>query len=122
MDADKKIQAVGHRVIVRPDAVVTKSKGGIMLAIDEKREQASAQKGTVISIGEMAWKNAVYGYGIEGWKPWCNLGDRVYFARYAGKTFRDEDDPDIYFVVLNDEDIQCLVVKETIGADNSTDE
>lgn len=117
-----KVSAVGHRVIVQPDKVVVKSKGGIILQIDEKREQASAQKGTVMAVGDMAWKNAAYGFGIEGWKPWCKPGDRVFFARYAGKQFRDDEHPDEYFVILNDEDIQCLIVEETISPDDSADE
>ena len=118
MGSSLKVKAVGHRVIVKPDLVEMKSKGGILLAVDEKREQAAAQRGTVIDIGEMAWKNPLYGFGLEGWAPWCKVGDRVFFARYSGKLFRDGDE---LFSVLNDEDIQCLIVEETIEPDN-TDE
>lgn len=117
-----KVTAVGHRVIVQPDKVETKSKGGIILQVDEKREQASAQKGTVVAVGEMAWKNVAYGWGIDGWKPWCQPGDRVFFARYAGKQFRDDEHPDDVYIILNDEDIQCLIVEETFSPDNSVDE
>ena len=116
-----KVEAVGHRVIVKPDSVVTKSKGGIVLAIDEKREAAGTQKGTVVGVGDMAWKNSVYGYGIEGWKPWVAVGDRVFFPRYVGKQFRDDEHPDDIYVILNDEDIQCKIVEETITADNSVE-
>jgi co-chaperonin GroES (HSP10) len=117
-----KVEAVGHRVIVQPDKVEKKSKGGIILQIDENRERAAAQKGTVLKVGDMAWKNTVYGYGIEGWKPWCKPGDRVFFARYAGKQFRDEDHPDDTYIILNDEDIQCLITEESVTRDDSADE
>lgn len=117
-----KVAAVGHRVIVRPDPVTKTSKGGILLAVDERREQNMAQKGTVVAVGEMAWKNTLYGYGIEGWKPWCQVGDRVFFARYAGKSFRDEDHPDDIYIIMNDEDIQCLITEESVNRDDSEDE
>jgi chaperonin GroES len=114
-----KVKAVGHRVIIKPDLVETKSKGGLILAVDEKREQAAAQRGTVMDVGEMAWKNAAYGFGLDGWSPWCKAGDRVFFARYSGKLFRDDGE---LFAVINDEDIQCLIVEETIEPDNSDEE
>lgn len=114
-----KLKAVGHRVIVKADAVETKSKGGIVLNVDEKRESAAAQRGTVYQVGEMAWKNTLYGYGIEGWEPWVKQGDRVYFARYAGKLIRDMNSgvEDVYFV-LNDDDIQCLILEEGTEGDD----
>lgn len=110
-----KLRAVGHRVLVKPDPVEKKSAGGLYLAVDEKRERAASQKGTIVQVGPMAWKNEVYGYGIEGWEPWCKPGDRVFFARYAGKFIRaNEDDPysEEVYVVLNDEDIQAVIEGE----------
>lgn len=109
-----KIKAVGHRVVVIPDPVVEMSKGGIALAKDVKREAAGAQKGTVAEVGAMAWKNKLYGFGLEGWEPWCKPGDRVYFARYAGKFFEDEETK-VSYCILNDEDIQCLILDEAVN-------
>ncbi len=109
-----KVKAVGHRVIVKPDPVETQSKGGLILAVDEKREAAAAQRGTVFDIGNMAWKNTLYGYGLDGWEPWCKVGDRVFFARYAGKMFRDGSE---VYSVMNDEDIQCLIIDEGVEED-----
>ena len=109
-----ELRAVGHRVIVKPDPVETKTAGGIILTPDEKRESAGSQKGTVLQVGPMAWKNEAYGFGMEGWSPWCKAGDRVFFARYAGKFIRTTDDPKNmeYFIVMNDEDIQAVIEKE----------
>ena len=41
-----------HRIILKMDEVETKTASGIVLAINEKREQAAAEVGTVVSIGE----------------------------------------------------------------------
>ena len=114
-----KIEAVGHRVIVKADPVEETSKGGIVLSVDKKRETAGAQRGTVYAIGNMAWKNKLYGYGLDGWTPWCRVGDRVYFAPYAGKLIKDVPN-DIAYFVLNDEDIQCLILDE--GTEGERDE
>lgn len=114
-----KIKAVGHRVIIKADPVEEVTKGGIVLSVDTKRESAAAQKGTVVGIGPTAWKNELYGYGTTSWEPWCNVGDRVYFARYSGKLIRDirKGQETIYFII-NDEDVQCLILDEGTEGDN----
>jgi co-chaperonin GroES (HSP10) len=109
-----KLKAVGHRLIVEPDPVETVTEGGIILKIDTKQERAGSQKGTVLQVGPMAWKNEFMGFGVEGWAPWVQPGDRVFFARYAGKMVKASDDPkdEKYYVVLNDEDIQALIEED----------
>lgn len=107
------VQVVGHRVLVKPDPVELTTASGIIVKVNEKREQAEAQRGTVVQVGDMAWKNSAYGYGIEGWQPWVKPGDRVFFARYAGKGFQDGE---TFLIVMNDEDIQCLITKESVEA------
>lgn len=89
-----------HRVLVKPDKVEEVSKGGIILSVDTKREQAAAEKGTVISIGPTAFKD--YGGDENTLKP----GDRVAYAKYAGKTIKEED---IEYILLNDEDITAII-------------
>jgi chaperonin GroES len=105
-----ELRAVGHRVIVKPDPIETKTAGGIILKINEKMERSASQKGTVLMVGPMAWKNEVYGFGLEGWTPWCKAGDRVFFAKYAGKFIDVTDEETV--IVLNDEDIQAVIEKE----------
>ena len=109
-----ELRAVGHRVIVKPDPVEKTTSGGIILHVDEKRESAGSQKGTCLQVGPMAWKNEAYGFNLPDWTPWCKPGDRVFFARYAGKFIRTTDDPNNqeYFIVMNDEDIQAVIEKE----------
>lgn len=86
-----------HRLLVKPDEVETKTKSGIVLAIDEKRESAAAEKGTVITIGSTCFKD--YGESPNILK----VGDRVYFAKYAGKKVTDNDSTE--YICLNDEDV-----------------
>lgn len=109
-----KLKAVGHRILVKPDPVETKTAAGIILAVNEKQERAGSQKGTVLEVGPMAWKNEFMGFGQEGWAPWVKAGDRIFFARYAGKMIKTSDDPQDqeYYIVLNDEDVQALIEEE----------
>jgi len=38
------------------------------------------------------------------------IGDRVYYARYSGKTIEDGDDK---YIIVNDEDVQCIILGES---------
>ena len=95
------IQPILHRILVKPDPVETKSAGGIILTVNEKREQAAAEKGVVISVGPTCFKD--FGSDSDILKG----GDRVYFAKYAGKIVKDVDGEE--FVILNDEDIVAIL-------------
>ena len=84
-------------LLVKPDQVETKTASGIVLAVDAKREQAAAEKGIVVSIGPTCFKD--YGGDIDT----VSVGEKVYFAKYAGKEVEDVDGTK--YVLLNDEDI-----------------
>jgi chaperonin GroES len=90
------IQPILHRLLVKPDEVETKTKTGIILAVDEKREAAAAERGTVIAVGDTCFKD----YGADS--SLVKVGNRVYFARYAGKKVTDNEQD---YIILNDEDI-----------------
>jgi co-chaperonin GroES (HSP10) len=120
-----KVKAVGHRVIVKPDPVLEKTRSGIVLAVDVKAERTASQKGTVVGVGPTAWKNDLYGYGKLGWEPWCKVGDRIFFPRYGGKLICTNDGAHVadedreYIIVINDEDVQCLILDESVeGVDD----
>jgi co-chaperonin GroES (HSP10) len=113
-----KLKAVGTRVMVKPDPIEKQTKSGIIVAVDEKRERAGTQKGTVLGVGPSAWKNELYGYGYPGWEAWCKVGDRILFPRYAGKLVCVNDGPDVpddkreYVLFINDEDVQSVIEEE----------
>lgn len=112
------ITPCGHRLLVKPykqvevDEVLRKAKnseflkGFEIIKADgqEKREDASVDKGVVISIGSTAWKDF-------GGTPWCKVGDEVIFAKFSGKIVTDPEDEQDY-TILNDEDICAIISKK----------
>lgn len=102
------IKVLGPRVLVRPfkleevDEVYkrVKSAGLAIPRLDEKRrEEAAIDEGVVVSVGALAFKD--WGDGT----PWVKEGDRVVWARHAGKTVKYDDKTDDRLVIVNDEDI-----------------
>lgn len=98
------IKAPGYRLVVKPDDIQTKTESGIVIeyGANEKLEKGARITGTVVDIGPECW-------GIDKGKlPWCKVGDRIFWAKYAGKNvvdpFTNEE-----FLILNDEDV-CGVV------------
>lgn len=112
------LEVLGHRVLVKPDAVkeqreldvpASLKEKGFQVHMDtdmEKREAAGTQIGTVIQVGPTAWR--AYDGNDPKWTPWCKPGDRVIFARYAGKWVEDPETKEKFFVI-NDEDVQVKV-------------
>ena len=108
------LKPLGGRVIVKPDNVEetdplyksAKAAGLTIWASDQekKREEQAVVKGTVVSIGPMAFQAPV-GDGT----PWVKVGDRVYYAKYAGKEVVDPE-TDVKYLLLNDEDL-CVEIQ-----------
>lgn len=111
------IKAVGPTLLVKKDPLKKKvNLGGVEIEIVqgdsslERRMQAAVTSAVVIQLGNMAFKD--WGNG----DPWCKPGDRVVFAKYAG---RDIDDPDLpmteddqLYTLINDEDVIAVVTKQ----------
>lgn len=93
-----------HRLIVKLETLEEVSPGGIVLPKDLiKKERKAIEIGTVISIGETAFKD----YG--GSNNTVSVGDRVVIAQYSGKEVKDLDGTT--YVVINDEDV-LIILKE----------
>lgn len=100
----------GIGLVIRPDKledvdpILAKAKkAGIELVKqeDSTREQAGVDKGKVLVIGPDAFK-------AFGGEPWCEVGDYIAYARYAGKYVTDpETGEDL--LVINDEDVVCVI-------------
>lgn len=86
-----------HRVIIKPN-IETKTKSGIVIAKDERRQAVDSDRGEVFMIGPKAWKD----FGCE--KPPVKVGDKVYYAKYGAKVLKDEETDSLY-IICNDEDI-----------------
>ncbi len=103
------LEALGNRVIIKPDPIEEVSKGGIVIAQTEtylREEKAATSTGVIIGFGPAAWLDP-----ILGGEPWCEPGDQVVFARYSGKYVIDPDDG-LEYVVINDDAIQARITRE----------
>ena len=102
-----------HRIVVKQEKLEEVDKtylraraAGIVIADheDNKRAQAGVDKGTVIALGETAYRD----YNVS---PPVKPGDFVAFAKYSGKVVTDPDTEEDY-VLLNDEDIVCVITRK----------
>jgi len=102
------LEALGNRVIIKPDSIEEVTSGGIVIAQTStyvREEKAATSTGIVVDFGPAAWLDPAL-----GGEPWAQIGERVVFARYAGKYVTDPDDGEEY-VVINDDAIQAKVLK-----------
>lgn len=107
-----KFIPLGHRILVKPQKIedvddTFRAARAIGIEIPElelKKEQIAVDKGIVLDIGSTAFKDF-------GGEPWCAIGDLVAYARHGGKLIKDPDSVETY-LILNDEDIICKLVKE----------
>jgi len=99
------LRAVSYRIIVKPDELVKQTESGLYIefASNEQLEKGARVAGTVLDIGPVAFK----AFGMDPEKPWVSVGDRVFYAKYAGKRIIDNTTGE-EVVVLNDDDI-CAV-------------
>ncbi len=113
------IKIRGHRVLVKLEKLeevdpMYKRMAAMGLAIpeseDKQRSEVALDRARVAAVGDDAFKQFYYNCNgtLEGFIPWCEVGDIVAFARYAGKQI---DDPATHekYVVLNDEDIVAVL-------------
>lgn len=107
-----KVEPLGHRILIDPnyeDREIKKGGlAGFIITADEnsyEREKEATQIGRVVAIGENAWRPE----GLGGGKHWCEVGDIIYFAKFAQKRVVIDDKE--YFVI-NDEDCQLKLTLE----------
>ena len=98
------VRAIGFRAILSPQEVETTTKGGLVLALDERLEMNAQVVGTIVELGPDFAKD--YKPSLPAWG--LKAGDKVFYARYAGKWIKDPATQKEYLVV-NDEDIVAKV-------------
>jgi len=91
----------GFHVLIKPDPVETKTAGGIILAVNEKLEKHQTDTGEIVAIGKCAWSDKADG------KAWAKVGQRVYYAKHAGKFLKDPE-TDEEFLLVQDEDVLAI--------------
>ncbi len=95
------INPAGHRVLVLPRDVVKKTASGIILSTEgmSEREQMANTTGVVVAMGDTCYTDAP--------KPWCNVGDKVAYAKYSGLLYTGKDGKN--YRMLNDGDITATL-------------
>ncbi len=99
-------EAVSHRIVVKPDPVMEKSQGGIIIAQDKRMAMNAQVTGVIKQIGEDAYAAFKPKSEFAGLK----VGDRVAYAKYAGKWIDDET------LVLIDEDVVAKEIPDVVDA------
>lgn len=115
------IEPVGRHILVKPDEVEEKTEGGIVLPEEARTKYSQAvSTGVVVGIGPDAFRHGttdIYKLvdgelklverRVDGYsKPFCKVGDRICFAKYAGKGIPGVDGEQ--YRMMNDEDITGL--------------
>ena len=101
------VQPMDLRVVIRPDPVETRTKGGIILPDTEvDKEKWAATKGTLVAVGENAFHEAARNPGFG--RP--KAGDRVMYAKYGGVNFKGADGEE--YRIMNDEDVIGRLIGE----------
>jgi len=94
------INPLDVRVLVLPDPVEEKSKGGIILVPDTvEKEKFATVKGTLVALGANAFAEASVSNAFVPPKP----GDRVMIAKYGGVNTPGKDGKE--YRLLNDVDV-----------------
>jgi co-chaperonin GroES (HSP10) len=94
-------------VLIKPDEIETVTEGGIHIPRDEKLAKSDVQLGTLVAVGNQAWK--AFSANFTG-KPWAKPGDYVLYARFAGSLVEDPFTGEEYRL-LNDEDVNVVVTE-----------
>ena len=102
MKNNSGINPTGHYILILPDDVEKKSKGGIILANEtvDNAERDTTQ-GTLVAIGSTGW--AEFGEG----KAWAGVGDHVSFGKHAGRDMPGIDGQK--YIIMNAEDVLAVL-------------
>lgn len=108
------IQPLGYRILVKPDKLEKEHQvegTDITLEIvhhDERLWENAQIKGTVLAVGEKAYKPFSRNYDGQ---PWVRVGDRIFYARHAGKFIEDPVTEE-RLLLLNDDDVTAVMRDE----------
>ena len=97
MSNESGINPCGWRVLIKPQEINEVSKSGIILTteVTKEREQMGNTTGIVIAMGTQCYADEP--------EPWCQLGDKVIFAKYAGLVYLGKDGNQ--YRMINDKDV-----------------
>lgn len=102
MQNNSGIIPTGHYILVLPDEVEKKTKGGIYLATEtiDIAERDTTQ-GVLVAVGPIRWSE--FGDGSD----WAVPGDHVSFGRHAGRDMTGADGK--RYILMNCEDVLAVL-------------
>jgi co-chaperonin GroES (HSP10) len=107
-----RLQVLGDRLLLKPNQLkkqhqVEGTDLKIEIAYGEKelQHEAATTEGTVEQVGPLAYN--------EDSTPWCSVGDRVTWGKFAGYWITDPETKENY-VILDPHDILCVIKQETV--------
>jgi chaperonin GroES len=115
------LKPVGRHILVKPDEIEEVTEGGILLPEETRTRYGQAvSTGVVVDIGPDAFTHGtteVYRLvdgqmrlverRTDGYQhPFCKVGDRICFAKFAGKGIPGKDGDQ--YRIMNDEDVTGL--------------
>tara|TARA_R110002153_G_scaffold9221_2_gene38442 strand:- start:1150 stop:1593 length:444 start_codon:yes stop_codon:yes gene_type:complete len=102
---EKMPSPTGWRLLILPYRGKGKTEGGVHLPQSAvSQQEVSTQVGYVLKVGELAYKDKEkFPNG-----PWCEQGDWVMFARYAGSRFAIDGGN---VSILNDDEILARIAE-----------
>lgn len=102
----RKYHPIGRRLLLSTKPIEEKTAGGLIV-VKETRDQdrLAVHEGIVEEIGHNCWSDVGDG------RPWCKVGDKVMFQRYAGLFIWDADEGKFRddFIFLNDLDVIATI-------------
>ncbi len=96
------IQPAGHKILVKPKAVETVTKSGIILQVESERYLEATTEGEVIAVGPTAYLK------VDDGRPWVKVGDKIIYGKYAGALVLDPNTQEKY-VVIHDLDVVAIL-------------
>lgn len=105
------LRPAGHRVVILPEEIETKTASGLIVFTPSaaEREELAQIYGRVVAVGPNCWRDTLWDY-VATWvgikKPWAKPGDRVVFGKYSGLIFPGRDGAK--YRVVNDRDIVAV--------------
>lgn len=105
LDAVESQLREGEKIV---DGHIVTASGIVTEAIDNERLRKGSQTGTVVQLGELAYKTAEFTTG-----NWCEVGDKVFFKRYDGIAVDGEifGEKGVHYMLLNDSDVIAVIKK-----------
>ena len=126
MKNESGIYPSGNRVLIYPDQIKDKMQNELIELLPDTidAQQSANASGILVEAGPDAWCHIVEKVyrlmdgtmrhvetrkrGYAG--PFAEAGERISFAKYAGKKYVGKDGKD--YLVVNDEDVTCRLDEE----------